>query len=262
MNKFSIIVPTLNSYSLLNSLIHSIKCQTWQKWEVVFVDGGSRKEHITFLDKVCKKDLRFSFIRQEKHNKGIFGAMNQGTEIIDKNSWILFLGSDDMLIDNTTLEKLNNKINSSDLNKMDLIICRGKYFDIRRKVYSREAYFINKKFNYFFTIKDYKKLIFCGFTPPHQSTFFNGKSRIFEKIYNDKFRIAGDLEFFCRIAMGSNLRIANIPIDIVHISTGGVSDRKYIFKLIEVIKCYLKYFKFNFLFPFVLRYLNRLKQIL
>ena len=44
-----------------------------------------------------------SFISQEKRNKGIFGAMNQGTETIDKNSWLLFLGSDDMLIDILTV---------------------------------------------------------------------------------------------------------------------------------------------------------------
>ena len=38
--------------------------------------------------------------------------MNQGIEIIDKNSWFLFLGSDDKLKDNFVLEKLNIKINS------------------------------------------------------------------------------------------------------------------------------------------------------
>ena len=58
--------------------------------------------------------------------------MNQGIEVIDRNSWFLFLGSDDTLRDIFTLEKLNIKINSNKSMKIDLLICRGKYFDIKR----------------------------------------------------------------------------------------------------------------------------------
>ena len=31
MNKFSIIVPTLNSYKILINLVNSIKSQTWEQ---------------------------------------------------------------------------------------------------------------------------------------------------------------------------------------------------------------------------------------
>ena len=60
--------------------------------------------------------------------------MNQGIEIIDKNSWLLFLGSDDKLIDKYILEKLNIKINSLDSKSIDLLICSGKYFDIKKNI--------------------------------------------------------------------------------------------------------------------------------
>ena len=43
MNKFIIIVPTLNSYKILNNLVNSIKSQTWKNWKVFFIDGGSTK---------------------------------------------------------------------------------------------------------------------------------------------------------------------------------------------------------------------------
>ena len=129
MNKFSIIVPTLNSYILLKNFIDSIKNQTWQNWEVCFIDGGSNKRDINFLREICLKDKRFIFSMQHKDKKGIFGAMNQGIEIIDKNSWIIFLGSDDKFINKFVLEKLNSEINKFKLQNQDLIICKGRYFN-------------------------------------------------------------------------------------------------------------------------------------
>ena len=122
MNKFSIIIPTLNSYKILINLVDSIKSQTWNKWEVVFVDGKSYQNHKNYLKELCNRDKRFSFYEQAKSSKGIFGAMNQGLEIVDKNSWVLFLGSDDKLRDKFTLEKLSQKINSLGSDNIDLLI--------------------------------------------------------------------------------------------------------------------------------------------
>ena len=262
MNKFSIIVPTLNSYSILKNLVNSIKSQTWQNWAMIFIDGGSSSNHIKYLEELCKKDIRFSFFRQSKSYKGIFGAMNQGIKVIDKNSWLIFLGSDDKFLNNFILEKLNLKINELDLNNLDLLICRGIYFDIKKNVYTRKACFLDKKVDSFLKSDDYRKLIFQGFTPPHQSTLIKGNSTILSNGYNENYKLAGDLEFFCRISKKYKLSIANYQFDIVHISTGGVSDRENILRFKEVIQCYFKYFKYNFFFPFILRYFNRLKQML
>ena len=261
MIKFSIIVPTLNSYKVLINLVDSIKCQTWNNWQVVFIDGESNQKHINYLKELCNKDKRFSFYKQLKSNKGIFGAMNQGIELIDKNNWLLFLGSDDRLLDKYILEKLNMKINSLEFKNIDLLICRGKYFDINKNIFRREAYFINKKGDSFLNSNDYKRLIFKGLTPPHQTTLFNANSKIMSNRYIDDYKIAGDLEFFCRITKYKKLSILNSSFDIIQISTGGVSDTKHLLRLKEVIKCYLKYFKFRFILPFFSRYLNRLKQI-
>ncbi len=263
MNKFSLIVPTLNSYKILTNLVNSIESQTWPNWEVIFIDGESNQNHRNYLKELCYRDKRFSFYMQTKHNKGIFGAMNQGLEIVDKNSWFLFLGSDDKLRDKFTLEKLNIKINSSGLNNMDLLICRGIYFDKTKNIYSRDAYFINKKNHFLLNLEDYKKLIFKGYTPPHQTTLFNGKSNISLERYNENYKLAGDLELFCRIAKNNKkLFISICSFELIVIATGGVSDINHLLRLKEVIKCYLKYFKFRFIFPFIFRYYNRLKQIL
>ena len=44
-----IIVPTLNSYLLLDNLIESLKNQSFKNWKLLFVDGNSDSNHIDFL---------------------------------------------------------------------------------------------------------------------------------------------------------------------------------------------------------------------
>ncbi len=261
MNKFSIIVPTLNS-DTLNHLISSIKSQTWHNWEVIFIDGGSHENNINYLKHLSMGDDRISFFKQSKTNNGIFGAMNQGLEIIDNNSWVLFLGSDDKLKDSFVLEKINNKINSLEQRKIDLLICRGIYIDARKKIYKREAYFIPKHGDSLLNRDDYEKLIFQGYTPPHQTTLFNGNSRVIHEKYNDYYEISGDLEFFCRIANYYKLSIVNSSLNIVTMSTGGISDTKHLLKLKEVIGCYLKYYKFRFIYTLICRYFNKFRSVL
>ena len=262
MNKFSIIVPTLNSYFVLKNLINSIKSQTWQNWMLVFIDGGSQEPHLSFLKKVCESEKRFRFFKQSKERKDIFGAMNQGIDMVDKNSWIIFLGSDDEFLDKYVLENLNSKITNLNLHSQDLIISRGRYFDIEKNNFSRNAYFKNKQEESFLNSRDYKKLLFKGFTPPHQTTLFNGLSVIMNKYYNSNFKIAADLEYFCRISLNEKLSVATLPIQTIKICTGGISDKKHFHRTKEVIKCYIMYFKFFFVIPLFLRYLNRLKQLL
>ena len=261
MIKFSIIVPTLNSYFLLKNLIKSIKSQTWQNWDLVFIDGGSEKPHLSFIKKVCKSEKRFCFFKQTEERKDIFGAMNQGIDMVDKNSWIIFLGSDDEFLDKYVLENLNSVITNLNLHSQDLIISRGRYFDIEKNNFSRDAYFKNLKKESFLNSRDYKKLLFKGFTPPHQTTLFNGLS-IINKYYNSNFKIAGDLEYFCRISLNEKLSVTTLPIETIKIRTGGISDKKHFNRTKEVIKCYFMYFKFLFIIPLILRYLNRLKQLL
>ena len=122
------------------------------------------------------------------------------------------------------------KINSLDFKSIDLLIYEGKYFDINKNILA-EAYFINKKGDSFLNSHDYKRLIFKGLTPPHQTTLFKANSKIMSNRYNDDYKIAGDLEFFCSITKHKKLSILNFSFDIIQISTGGVSDTQHLLRL-------------------------------
>ena len=220
MNKFQVIVPTKNSYKILNKLIDSIKKQTYKNWSVIFIDGESLKEHKDWLKEFCKKDKRFFYSMQRKTNKGIYGAMNQGLQYIEKDSWVLFLGSDDWIIEPNTFKELNVKLKDLSYKKLDLVICKGKYFRLNKSFY-KDCFFTDKFKNMEINLKTYKKLLFQGLTPPHQATLM--KSSIFssEYKYEDNFMIAGDLNFFCRLCNKEKLSIFLLDLFIVSISNAG-----------------------------------------
>jgi len=257
MNKFQVIVPTQNSYKILRKLIESIQNQTYNNWSVIFIDGKSTKSHVEFLKELCLRDKRFLYLKQNNMDKGIFGAMNQGLDVKDKNSWILFWGSDDWAYEVDTFEKLNKHLlKLSDIN-LDLVICKGNYYKINGRFLKNTAFanFINNKK---ITISEYKKLLFCGLTPPHQATLMRSGLFSQEFKYNDNYRIAGDLDFFCRLCYRVNLNVYLLNLKIVSMSCGGISSRNHIKRFNEVKKSYITLFNRLYFIPFFLRYFLKL----
>ena len=55
MTKFVLIVPTLNSYKILPKLIKSLKNQSFDNWNIIFVDGDSSSKHKKWLINEEKK---------------------------------------------------------------------------------------------------------------------------------------------------------------------------------------------------------------
>ena len=76
--KILFIVPTLDSYHLLPTLVRSLESQVSVAWRVLFVDGPSSSNHRSWLIAQCNRDSRFSYVEQLTSEKQIFGAMNQG----------------------------------------------------------------------------------------------------------------------------------------------------------------------------------------
>ncbi len=94
-----IVVPTLDSHSLLPHLLTSLQDQTWPHWRLLFVDGPSGATHRRWLEQCCAAEPRCSWIGQDPSEPGIFGAMNQGfvasADPAEPIDWLLFWGSDD-----------------------------------------------------------------------------------------------------------------------------------------------------------------------
>lgn len=91
----TVVTVVYNGAKFLEDTIKSVIEQTYDNVEYIIVDGGSTDGTLDIIQKyqhaidywVCEPD------------KGIYDAMNKGANIASLNSWILFLGADDVALD-------------------------------------------------------------------------------------------------------------------------------------------------------------------
>ena len=257
IENIKIVVPTLNTYSILPKLVNSLENQTWDKWNLLFVDGNSNKKHYEWLKNASKKDCRLKILKQDKNSKGIYGAMNQGFQTIKENEWILFWGSDDWAISPDVLANIVGKVNDYS-NEFDLVICKGRYIDSKSKKLSRVSNFFNNKLSKILNKKNFRFNLFFGMTPPHQTTLFS--KRAFSKLssFSDNYRLAADLDYFLKFSEIENILILVLDIDLVCMSTNGISSQKNKLRVSEVLASYRNAFGLFFLIPFILRYMRKI----
>ena len=92
MPKISIIVPVYNVEKYLVQNADSLLAQTWQDFEIVFVDDGSSDNSGTICDQYAAKDPRIRVIH--KSNEGLGFARNTGLDSA-RGDYVVFLDSDD-----------------------------------------------------------------------------------------------------------------------------------------------------------------------
>ena len=262
--KFLIIVPTLNSYLLLDNLYKSLDKQNFKNWRVLFVDGNSNLKHKKWIKKICKENNKFTYKNQSKTNPGIFGAMNDGFLDARLGEWILFLGSDDWLCNYNSLNDLNlNLINLSNNNQLDIAICKAIYVDLLNKRKGRISDFgENAKKTRIIEGKEFRKMLYEGYSPAHQATIFgpNLKSKLFR--YNTKFKLSADLEYFLKLSRYKNLKVALVNLNLIYMGSSGVSSKNTFQRLKEVIMAYFLEFKMFFLIVFIKRYLRKINSLI
>lgn len=265
MISMSIVVPTLNSYVLLPRLVGSLREQTFDCWNVLFVDGESSAEHKEWLEQQKRLDPRFQWINQSKGHKGIYDAMNHGLQFLDDtNCWVLFWGSDDMATSPEVFEKLVCTIlgDMDSGNEADLYVCMGRYFDAHKKSIETTDFTVRKRLSRFRLLGSFRRSLFLGSTPPHQATIFGPKVRKILGAYCTDFTIASDLDGFLRLSECPDIKVRLVEIELVLMGDSGVSAIQGKKRFKEVSIAYKKAFGNLWFIPFIFRYLQRLISLL
>jgi len=169
----SIVIPTYNSEATLEECLQSIVQQTYLHKEVIVIDGLSKDNTVSLLQKY-QAQYHFITYVSEKDN-GIYDAMNKG---IDKatGDCLLFLGSDDRLFSNTVLEEIFADEKNADAD----LIYGNVFFKHAKRIYSGES--------------SLEKLIGEQISICHQAIFY--KKEIFERIgkYDLKYFVHADYD--------------------------------------------------------------------
>ncbi|MDI9880068.1 glycosyltransferase family 2 protein [Flectobacillus longus] len=126
--KISIITATFNSGRTLEKSILSVINQGYSNFEYVIIDGGSKDNTLSIIEKYEDKITYWL----SEPDKGIYDAWNKGVKKAT-GDWILFLGSDDYLTSNCLVDYVNfiNSHNTQNSllisSKLELIDAQGNY---------------------------------------------------------------------------------------------------------------------------------------
>jgi hypothetical protein len=110
MNYFSIIIPVFNNTNEeIDRCLQSILNQTYNKYEIIIIDDGSKKECATYLDNYRRNNISI----YHKSNEGVSIARNYGLKYSHGN-YITFVDADD-IISKTMLEEANIILSKNDI---------------------------------------------------------------------------------------------------------------------------------------------------
>ena len=104
----SIIMPNYNGSRFLKETIQSVLDQTYQNWELIFIDDCSTDNSLEIIKQFNDSRIR---VIENKENSGAAVSRNNAIEVAD-GRWIAFLDSDDLWNQNkltTQLEFMNEK---------------------------------------------------------------------------------------------------------------------------------------------------------
>lgn len=209
--EISIVVPVYNLEKYLEETVKSIQAQTFQNFEVIFVDDGSTDRSYDMLSAVAEKDSRFSVMRQARAGAG--AARNHGFTAA-KGTYTIFLDGDD-LFEPVLLEKLWE---AAEREQADIAACHFSrfdgqgYFEQREGVYSRLWL---PKGMYVFNYRDCPNRILSVVNPTpwnklYRTDFIREHHLKFEEISS-----TNDITF-AAVSVASAERIVYVPEYLVH----------------------------------------------
>lgn len=94
--KVSVIVASYNYEQYIGETLKSIAEQTFEDFEVLVIDDGSKDHSCEIIQRFVQQDSRFKFLTHPNHqNKGLGSTIQLGLAKA-QGSWIAFLESDDI----------------------------------------------------------------------------------------------------------------------------------------------------------------------
>lgn len=197
----SIITPTLNSSKYLRKTIDSVKNQSYQNFEHIFIDGGSTDNTISIIKQYSEKSRIIS-----EPDKGISDAFNKGIRLA-KGAIVGIINSDDYYAENIFQDIINAYLNSDKFSILHGSMC---LIAIKKKRFIKP--------------RPFPKLTFYIDMPVYHPSVFVPK-----KIYDDigifdlKYKYSMDFDFLLR-ASKKGYKFKNINKIVSYFRFGGLAN--------------------------------------
>ena len=201
--KFSIIVVCLNPGDKLNQTLDSILAQTYQDYEILVKDGGSKDGSIEGM----RQDARIKLFVEK--DTGIYEAMNQAVSHAT-GDFVLFMNCGDVFYNEKVMEETARFAEKCE--QQDNLVLYGDTYSEKNDVVIASAPAIN------------------GFTcyrniPCHQSCFY--ATRLCkEKPYDPQYRIRADYDHFLWCYYVSKAELKHMGLIVASYEGGCFSESK------------------------------------
>lgn len=207
--KISVITVTLNSGSVIQDCLSSVRTQQYRNIEHIIIDGKSSDETLSILD---SQRNHFAALISEP-DRGIYDAMNKGINIATGDI-IGFLNSDDIYADKDVLLKVANVFANSPL----IEACYSDLTYVDRLTMSKKVRYVKSR-------KFQTGLFLKGWCPPHP-TFFVRKSN-FERYgnFNLDYKIASDVDLMIRFLEVQKINSLYVPETWIKMRMGGTTNK-------------------------------------
>ena len=129
---FSIIIPVYNRAELLLKSLNSLLSQTFQDYEVIIIDDGSKEDIQEKIGWLLEKHSNIRFLKRENKERG--AARNLGIQLANGNYVVLF-DSDDLMHSNH-LQVLYSSIQKQ--NEPNFITTKFNFIDDKGKIYNSD----------------------------------------------------------------------------------------------------------------------------
>ena len=197
--QLSIIVPTYNCEKVISRCIDSIIDQVFQDWELLVIDGVSTDGTLEIVRQYSSQDSRILVFSEP--DKGIYDAMNKG---IDKShgEWLYFLGSDDSLYDERSLEGIFR----NNVGEYDVIygtVNAPHWLDRYKGEWPKGKYLDNR----------------CHQAIIYKRSFFGKRIR-----YDTRYKVCADSALNLRWFLSPKYTYKYFPVIIANYSDGGYSS--------------------------------------
>ncbi|WP_163411164.1 glycosyltransferase family 2 protein [Flavobacterium ajazii] len=202
--KISIITINYNDIKGLEKTIKSIIHQTQNNYEFIVIDGGSTDGGKELIERYSEK---IDFWVSEP-DSGVYNAMNKGIKAAT-GDFIIFMNSGDTFYENTVLEKVNPLLVD------DFDIYYGDNYKVKQNSKRKKTYPEKLSFSFF-----YNSCI------NHQSTFIRRQLFFDYFLYNEKFKIVADWEFFIYTICVENRPSKYLKMTICNYDFTGISSKK------------------------------------
>jgi glycosyltransferase involved in cell wall biosynthesis len=221
----SIIIPTYNCGSVVSFAIASVLNQTYSDFEIVIIDGLSEDNTVGTVNNFNDSRIK---VYSEKDG-GIYDAMNKGINRA-RGKWTYFLGSDDLLFDNFTLQKVSESLNDTEAK-----LVYGNVLIKGDSIWARDG----QLYKGIFTVDDLLVNNIC-----HQAIFYR-TDVLKTELFNILYAVCADWDLNMRFF--SKYAVCYIEQTIAIFSSNGISSfsRKDKFIDNDILENIHKYFKWS-----------------